>query len=115
MSTAYHIVTVLAALWVGFSAVSLLRKAKFVAEPLAEYGVPESWWPWLGLAKAAGAIGLIAGLFYPPLGVAAAIGIVLYFTGAIITIVRAKSYGHVPFPMTYMVPVIAAMALEYAA
>lgn len=44
-----------------------------------------------------------------------AIGIVLYFTGAIITIVRAKSYGHVPFPMLYMVPVIAAMALEYAA
>ncbi|MGW5113258.1 hypothetical protein [Nocardia sp. NPDC004123] len=39
----------------------------------------------------------------------------LYFTGAIITIVRAKSYGHVPFPMLYMVPVIAAMALEYAA
>ncbi|MFE3262152.1 DoxX family protein [Nocardia sp. NPDC059091] len=115
MSTAYHIVTVLAALWVGFSAVSLLRKAKFVAEPLVEYGVPESWWPWLGLAKAAGAIGLIAGLFYPPLGVAAAIGIVLYFTGAIITIVRAKSYGHVPFPTLYMVPVIAAMALEYAA
>ncbi|MVU78654.1 DoxX family protein [Nocardia sp. ET3-3] len=115
MSIAYHIVTVLAALWVGFSAVSLLRKAAFVAEPLVEYGVPESWWTWLGLAKLAGAAGLLAGLFYPPLGVAAAVGIVLYFSGAVITIVRAKSWGHVPFPMLYMIPVIVAMGLEYAA
>ncbi|WP_420811568.1 DoxX family protein [Nocardia mangyaensis] len=54
MRTAYLIVTVVAALWVGFSAFSLLRRAPFVVEPLVTYGVPETWWTPLGLAKAAG-------------------------------------------------------------
>ncbi|WP_454196387.1 DoxX family protein, partial [Nocardia sp. Marseille-Q1738] len=41
-------------------------------EPLVEYGVPKSWWNWLGVAKAAGAVGLVAGFFIPAVGVAAA-------------------------------------------
>lgn len=59
MSTAYVVVTVFAALWVGFSAFSLLRGASWVTDALTEYGVPRSWWPWLGTAKAAGALGLL--------------------------------------------------------
>ncbi|MFG1790956.1 DoxX family protein [Nocardia sp. NPDC049149] len=115
MFTAYVVVTVLAALWVGFSALSILRRATWVTEPLTEYGVPQSWWTWLGLAKAAGAVGLLVGLAVPVIGVLAAIGVVLYFTGAIITIVRARSYAHIPFPLLYMIPVIVAMGLGAAA
>jgi hypothetical protein len=55
MSITYTVVTVLAALWVGFSAASIFFRAKWVVEPLSEYGVSRSWWPWLGTAKAAGA------------------------------------------------------------
>ncbi|MEV0298771.1 DoxX family protein [Nocardia sp. NPDC050710] len=115
MYTAYVIVTVLAAAWVGFSAFSLLRRAEFVVTPLVEYGVPESWWTWLGLAKAAGAIGLIVGLWLPVIGILAAIGVVLYFAGAVVTIIRARSYAHIPFPLLYMIPVIAAAGLGLAA
>ncbi|WP_433248740.1 DoxX family protein [Streptosporangium sp. CA-135522] len=114
MSTAYVIVTVLAAAWVGFSALSVFIGAKWVVDPLAEYGVPRSWWPWLGTAKAAGAIGLVAGLFLPVIGVLAGIGLVAYFTGAVITVIRARSYKSIVFPLLYMGPVIAAMTLGYA-
>ncbi|WP_309113618.1 DoxX family protein [Saccharothrix sp.] len=111
MSTAYVVATILGAFLAGFSAVSVFAGAKWVVEPLAAYGVPRSWWTWLGVAKALGAIGLVAGLFVPAVGVAAAIGLVLYFTGAVITVLRAKSYGHVAFPLIYMAPAVAALIL----
>ncbi|GAA3206195.1 DoxX family protein [Nonomuraea roseoviolacea] len=115
MSTTQVIVTGLTAAWVGFSGFSLLRRADFVAKPLIEYGVPRSWWPWLGAAKAAGAIGLLAGLAVPAIGVAAAIGLILYFTGAVVTVLRARSYKTVVFPFLYLAPVVVALALGTAA
>ncbi|MFE9579075.1 DoxX family protein [Nocardia sp. NPDC006044] len=115
MHTAYVIVTIVAAAWVGFSAFSLLRRAKFVTDPLVEYGVPQSWWTMLGLLKAAGAIGLIVGLFIPLIGVAAAIGLILYFAGAVITILRARSYKTLAFPLLYLIPVAVALGLGAAA
>jgi hypothetical protein len=114
MSTAYVVVTVFAALWVGFSAFSLLRGASWVTDALTEYGVPRSWWPWLGAAKAAGALGLLAGLVVPVVGMAAAIGLILYFTGAVITVLRARSYSHVPYPLLYLVPVVGSLAVGAA-
>ncbi|GIH99375.1 DoxX family protein [Planobispora takensis] len=115
MSTTATVVTVLAALWVGFSAFSLLRRAEWVVKPLTDYGVPRSWWPWLGAAKAAGAAGLLVGLFVPVIGVLAGICLVLYFTGAVVTVLRARSYSTVVFPLLYMGPVIAALLLGHAA
>ncbi|MEJ2858178.1 MULTISPECIES: DoxX family protein [unclassified Saccharothrix] len=111
MSTTYVVVTVLGAVLAGFSAVSVFTGAKWVVEPLAEYGVPRSWWTWLGVAKALGAVGLLVGLAVPAVGTAAAIGLVLYFTGAVVTVLRARSYGHVVFPLIYMAPAVAALAL----
>ncbi|MGW0395962.1 DoxX family protein [Streptomyces sp. NPDC003042] len=111
MSTSFLVVSLVAAFMTGFSAASVFFRAKWVVEPLAEYGVPQSWWIWLGLAKAAGAVGLVAGLFVPVIGLAAAIGLVLYYTGAVITVIRARSYAHVPFPLVYAAPVVAAMIL----
>lgn len=115
MHTAYIIVTIAAAAWVGFSAVSLLRRAAFVVDPLVEYGVPQSWWNPLGVAKAIGAIGLIVGLFVPVIGVAAAIGLILYFAGAVVTVLRARSYKTVAFPVLYLIPVAVALGLGAAA
>ncbi|MFE6920041.1 DoxX family protein [Nocardia sp. NPDC057663] len=115
MNTAYVIVTVVAALWVGFSAFSLLRRAAFVVDPLVEYGVPQTWWTPLGLAKAAGSIGLIVGLWIPAIGVAAAIGLILYFAGAVVTVLRARSYKTVAFPVLYLLPVAVALGLGIAA
>jgi hypothetical protein len=111
MSLTYIIVTCVTAAWVGFSAGSMYLHASWVVEPLADYGVPRSWWPWLATAKALGALGLVAGLFIPAIGLAAAIGLVLYFVGAVITVLRARSYSHVAFPMLYLTPVVASLVL----
>ncbi|MEV0440840.1 DoxX family protein [Streptomyces spectabilis] len=115
MSTTAVVVTVLTAAWVGFSGFSLLRKAAFVTEPLVQYGVPQSWWTPLGLAKTAGAVGLLVGLAVPAIGVAAGIGLILYFGGAVVTVLRARSYKTVAFPVLYLAPVVAALALGHAA
>jgi hypothetical protein len=114
MSLAYNVVTVVGAVLVAFSAVSVFAHAKWVMEPLADYGVPLSWAPWLGTAKAAGALGLAAGLFVPFLGVLAGVCLVLYFAGAVITVLRARWYSHVAFPLIYVTPVIASLALGVA-
>lgn len=115
MSTAHLVVTLLAAALAAFSAGSVLARAPWVVQPLADYGVPRSWWPWLGAAKAAGAAGLVAGLLVPVLGVLAGIGLVLYFAGAVVTVLRARAYAHVPFPLIYAAPVAASLALGLAA
>lgn len=114
MSTTLVIVTVLAAAWVGFSGFSLLRRAAFVVDPLVQYGVPESWWAPLGLAKAAGALGLLIGLVVPVIGRLAGIALVLYFLGAVVTVLRARSYKTVAFPVLYLVPVAVTLALGLA-
>lgn len=111
MSTAYVIVTIVGAAMVAFSAVSVFARAKWVTEPIAEYGVPASWLPWLGTAKAAGAVGLVVGLFVPVIGLLPAIGLILYFLGAVTTVVRARWYSHIPFPLLYLAPVAAGLAL----
>ncbi|WP_017568991.1 DoxX family protein [Nocardiopsis halotolerans] len=109
MSTAHIILTLIGAALAAFSAGSVFLRAPWVVQPLTEYGVPRSWWPWLGTAKAAGAAGLLVGLFVPLVGVMAGIGLVLYFTGAVITVVRARSYAHIPFPLVYAAPVAASL------
>ncbi|MEU2236996.1 DoxX family protein [Streptomyces vietnamensis] len=113
MSTTAIVVTAVAAFMAGFSGASIFFKAKFVVEPLAQYGVPRAMWNWLGAAKAAGAVGLIVGFYVPVIGTLAAIGLILYFAGAVITVIRARAYGHAPFPLIYMAPAVAALVLTW--
>ena len=108
MSTTTTVVVLAAAAWVGFSAFSVYTHKAWVVDNLADYGVPRSWWVWLGTAKALGALGLVVGLWIPTVGVAAAIGLGVYFLGAVITVLRARAYAHVPFPLMYLAPVVAA-------
>ncbi|WP_327253686.1 DoxX family protein [Streptomyces sp. NBC_01244] len=115
MDIAATVVAVFAAAMSGFSGYSLLRRAPWVVEAMEQYKVPGAWWTPLGAAKAAGALGLLVGLFVPAVGVAAGVGLVLYYTGAVITVLRARAYAHAPFPVIYMAPVVAAFALGFAA
>jgi hypothetical protein len=108
MSTTTTIVVLLTAAWVGFSAYSVFTNKAWVVDNLADYGVPRSWWVWLGTAKALGAVGLVLGLWVPAIGIAAAVGLGLYFLGAVATVLRARAYTHVPFPLLYLGPVVAA-------
>src|SRR3954453_7523253 len=103
-----NIVTVLAALMAGVSGMALVTGQAFVTDNLASYGVPERWWPALGGCKITGAAGLLVGLWHPVGGIIAACGLVLYFTGAVIAVARARFFGHVAYPVIYMLPAAAA-------
>jgi hypothetical protein len=58
--------------------------------PVAAAGVPVSWLRFpIGTLKLLGALGLVAGLWVPGIGVAAAAGLVVFFVCAMYTHVRA--------------------------
>ncbi|MEU6771718.1 DoxX family protein [Streptomyces sp. NPDC046759] len=114
MHIAHVVVTLLAALMAGFSGTVLLMRAEWIVKALTDYSVPSSWWTLLGLAKTAGAVGLVAGLFVPVIGVPAGIGLVVYFLGAVVTVARARRYSHIPFPLVYAAPVVGALVLGHA-
>jgi hypothetical protein len=93
MFTAYIVVTLLAAAANIFSATLDFIRFKEVLINMAKAGVSESWITILGILKAAGAAGLLIGIDVPLIGVSAAIGLVLFFVGAIITHLRAHDYS----------------------
>ncbi len=94
VSTAYVVVTVLAIAANAFSGVAAMVHFGPILPGMARAGVPESWLTVLGTLKTAGAVGLLLGLFGVPLiGTAAAIGLVLFFVGAIATHLRARDYS----------------------
>lgn len=98
MNVAYVAVAVLLSLLLLGSAGLLLAKEKGVTATMTELGVPLTWFPLLAAAKIAGALGLLAGIFYRPLGVAAALGVVLYFAGAVVTHLRSKDVKGILVP-----------------
>lgn len=93
----------------GFIAACDLTRAPFVLANSAGVGVPRSWLTPLGLLKGAGAAGLLLGLLGVPLvGVAAGVGLTLFFVGAIVTHLRARNYD-LAFPALYLVLAVASL------
>jgi len=89
----YVIVTVFAAATNIFSATLDFIHYKQILINMARVGVSESWLTTLGILKAAGALGLLIGIRVPLIGIAAAIGLVLFFVAAIITHLRGRDYS----------------------
>jgi uncharacterized membrane protein YphA (DoxX/SURF4 family) len=84
------VISALLAFAVIASALGKLTKHPKIVGNLAALGVPADWLPRLAIAEIAGGIGLLVGLAVPAIGVAAAIGLIIYFVGAVITHVRAR-------------------------
>jgi DoxX-like family len=94
-------------------AIADFASAKFVLNNSAEVGVSATWVPMLGALKAAGAVGLIAGLLgVAPIGIAAAVGLVAFFIGAVSTHVRAGVYYNIAFPLTYLALAIGSLIVQ---
>jgi hypothetical protein len=96
MFTAFVIVSVLLAIALAASATAAFTRYEQVLISMAKAGVPESRLRLLGTLKAAGALGLLVGIGVPLIGTAAAVGVILYFVGAIITHLRARDYSLAP-------------------
>jgi hypothetical protein len=112
---AYVVVTaVTIAINAGIAAADF-AKAGFVRANAAEVGTPAHWLPYLATLKAAGACGLLLGLLgVGPLGVAAAIGLVLFFLGAVGAHVRARVFYNIAFPGTYLALAAGSLVLALA-
>ena len=113
MFTAYLVVTVLAAAANIFSATLDFIRLKQILINMARVGVSESWITILGVLKAAGALGLLVGIRVPLIGTAAAVGLVLFFVGAITTHLRGRDYSLGP-AIVFLLLAVAALALRLA-
>jgi DoxX-like protein len=113
--TAYAIITVITVVANTYVAVADLARAGFVLANMDEVGVPRSWLAPLGALKGAGAAGLLLGLLgLRSLGIAAAIGLVVFFAGALTTHVRARVFHNIAFPGAFLALATAALALAVA-
>jgi hypothetical protein len=114
MFIAYVAVTVLAAAANFFSAGADFVRYQQVVSNMARVGVPTSWMTMLGILKAAGALGLLVGFVVPPIGIAAATGLILFFVGAIVTHLLGHFYSFT-LPVSFLALAVAALVLRLAA
>jgi uncharacterized membrane protein YphA (DoxX/SURF4 family) len=91
------ILAVLLALAFAASGSQKLTGAKMMTEGAAHLGLPYSRYRLIGVLEVLAAIALIVGLWVAPLGIAAAVGLVLLMIGAVIFHLRAgdkiKEFG----------------------
>lgn len=115
MFVAYVVITVVTIAVNAWAALADFSRARFVLANSAELGIPRSWIPPLATLKAAGAAGLLLGLLGVRfIGVAAAIGLVLFFVGAVVVHVRARVFHNIAFPGGFLVLAVASLVLATA-
>jgi hypothetical protein len=103
----------LAGLLVLSAFIKLTRREPYVQGYL-RVGVPAHRLNLLAYILLAGAAGLVAGLWWAPVGVAAAIGLTCYFLAAIGAHLRADDVRSLPTPATYLGLAVVALVLRLA-
>ena len=117
MFTASVVVTLLAIAANTVSGVAMLAHVRSIVPGMTGAGVPESWLTRLGALKTAGALGLLLGLFGVPLvGIAAAVGLSLFFVCAVYTHVLTRDYSpQFRLAIGFLLLAVAALVLQLAA
>ncbi|MEU3855708.1 DoxX family protein [Streptomyces sp. NPDC029554] len=106
-------VTILFALTLFFSAHGKLVHDPQQMKTLEHVGFPAQKIPLLAAAEIAGAAGILIGLAWPPLGVAAAVGLIAYFTGAVASHLRVRDWQILPSAV-FLLVAAATLALRLA-
>ena len=102
MFVAFVIVTVVTVALNAIESVANFMKADWVKANSDAVGVPDSGLPFLGFVKGAAAVGLAVGLFWRPLGIAAAVGLVAFFVCAMVLHVRARVFHNIAGPLLFL-------------
>jgi len=116
MDIAYLVVTIVLAAMAAFSGLGKLRRDPKIVHVIHEVvGVPLKYFPHLAACEFAGALGLVLGIWWPFLGMAAGIWLASYFMGAMVShvqVVDLKGIG----PAAFMLSIsVAALALRVLA
>jgi hypothetical protein len=90
MYAATVVVSIALALVLLYTAFATFTGTETVRRGVIGVGFPPSFMWLLGVAQFAGAVGIVVGLWWPPLGIAAAIGLVLYFLCAVTAHIRVR-------------------------
>lgn len=107
------VAVVLAAILVVSGRGKLVRDAR-VTSVLDTVGVaPKQYLP-LAICEFAGAAGLLVGIAVAGVGAAAAVGIILYFLGAVGAHLRVRDHKGLPTPAVLLLLAVAAFALRLA-
>lgn len=111
MHFAYLIVVLPAAAANIYAGIVDFARPKWLLSNMERLKVNARWLPTLGILKLLGAVGLLVGIAVAPIGVAAAFGLVLYFVGAMVTVLRARWYANLPVPLTWLALAIGSFVL----
>ncbi|MET7862753.1 DoxX family protein [Micromonospora taraxaci] len=104
------VATILCALANAIEVTAKVIRADFVMRNCAEVGLSARWIPYLAVVEGAGVVGLVLGfLGVHPVGLAAAVGLVLFFVGAILAHARARVFHNIAFPAVFLVLAVAAV------
>ena len=94
MFITYCILAVLYSAMLTFSGIMKVRQDPQIVQIIHDtIGVPLAYFPVLAVCEFAAALGLLAGIRWPRLGIAAAIGAVIYFIGAIISHLLVRDFA----------------------
>ncbi|MEP6852093.1 MAG: DoxX family protein [bacterium] len=113
MFVAAAIASVLYAASLLFSASGKISKQPQMVQNLNSVGVKTEQFRYLAALLVAAAVGLIIGLWWAPLGIAAAAGAAVYFLLAIGAHVRAK-VGQYQFPGAFLLVALIVLVLRIA-
>ncbi len=111
MHIAYLAITILTAFANGYAATMNFVGAESVKVVADRLQVSQRWMLPFGVLLAAGALGLMIGLAVPPLGIAAAAGLVVYFICALSAHIRAHD-RNVGGAVTFLLLAVAALFLS---
>jgi hypothetical protein len=117
MNGAYLLITVLFAAMVAFSGLGKIRRDPRIVHIIHEVvGVPLRYFSVLAACEFAGALGLVLGIWWPSMGVAASIGLVLYFVCAAVSHLRVgdvKGIGPAAFMLAMAAGALALRILTH--
>ncbi len=113
MHAAYLVITLLFALMVSYSGAGKIRRDPLQVRVVHEtVGVPLKYFPLLAACEFAGAVGLVVGIWWPLIGIAAGIELVLYFVGAVVSHLRVGDVKGVGSAAFMLVLAAGALALR---
>ncbi len=91
-------------------ALATFADAPFVVANFEEVHIADPMVPVLAALQAAGAAGLLLGLLgVPGIGLLAAAGLVLFFTGAVLVHLRSRAFRSLPSPMVFLALAVATL------
>jgi len=113
MHIAYLVITILFSAMVAFSAAVKVRRDPKVVHVIHEVvGIPLQYFPALAACELAGSLGLILGIWLPSVALAAAVGLVIYFVGAVVSHVRVGDINGIGPAVFMLLVAAAALALH---